>query len=120
MDYHNFMVNGVQVDKDGLNQYLDGLIGKVFAVLGVYEDCTEANDYSIFDSYVYRVESELEGFYHISGVVPFLSLSSILEDLREKIAEDSKKEASERDMTHKRVKSLVFHCISIVKKEKVS
>ena len=47
----------------------------------------------------------------------FISLSSIIEDMREKI---SLKELNKiENFGHKQVKFLVFHCISIIKKEKV-
>lgn len=119
MNYDNNIINEIIIEDSQINKYIDGLIGKVFAILGVYEDCTELNCYDIFDSYIYRVICELRGFYRLTNATSFLSLSSILEDLHQSVLEDSLKDITERKVTHKRVKSLVFHCISIIKKERV-
>ena len=119
MAYKELIVNEVAVDSETLNRYIDGLIGKIFAILGVYEDCTEMCNYDIFDSYIFRVMCELRGFYRLTNSLSFLSLSSILEDLHIKVMEDSLKCVEDREFTHKRVKSLIFHCISVIKKERV-
>lgn len=118
MEFDKFVkINGIDINKEDFNRYIDGLIGKIFAILGVYEDCTEMNQYDIFDSYIYRVICELRGFYRLTNSISFLSLSSILTDLHISVIENSffGKNKEER---HRRVKSLVFHCISMVKKEK--
>lgn len=119
MESKGLIINEVTVNNEDFNRYIDGLIGKIFAILGVYEDCAELECYDIFDSYIFRVICELRGFYRLTNSLSFLSLSSILEDLHSKVMEDSKKNIDDREFTHKRVKSLIFHCISIVKKEKV-
>ena len=115
----NKIINEVCINSSQLDVYMNGLIGKIFAILGVYEDCTDLNSYDIFDSYIFRVICELRGFYRLTNSTAFISLSSIFEDLHCKVMEDSKKNIEDRELTHKRVKSLVFHCISVIKKEKV-
>ena len=116
MEYRDsIIINETPVDKDHINSYLDGLIGKVFAILGVYEDCVQMDSFDIFDTYTYRVMCELRGFYEFTGSTSFISLSSILEDVRVQVLEKKEDET----LSHKRVKSLVFHCISIIKKERV-
>lgn len=119
MEYNNNIINQVFIEDEKINAYIDSLIGKVFAILGVYEDCSEMGSYDIFDSYIFRVICELRGFYRLTNSTSFLSLSSILKDLQSTVMEDCLKDVEDRCMTHKRVKSIIFHCISIIKKEKV-
>ena len=119
MESNGKIINDMYVDKDQLNAYIEGLIGKIFAVLGVYEDCTDMGCYDIFDSYIFRVICEVRGFYKLSNATSFISLSSILEELHSFVMEESEKKEEDKILNHKRVKSLVFHCISIVKKAQV-
>lgn len=111
----NIIVNEKSIDKEQYNSYLDGMIGKVFAILGVYEDCAQLNSFEIFDTYTYRVMCELRGFYELTNSTSFISLSSILGDIRTQVL----KKETDGEFCHKRVRSLVFHCISIIKKERV-
>lgn len=114
---NNLSFNGCKISKNEFNSFLDTLINKVFAILAIYEDCEECNDYSMLSLYVLRVSSEIRGFSRLMNINSFISLSSIIEDMREKI---SLKELNRvENFGHKQVKSLVFHCISIIKKEKV-
>lgn len=114
---NNLNFNGCKISKDEFNSFLDTLINKVFAILAIYEDCEECNDYSMLSLYVLRVSSEIRGFSRLMNINSFISLSSIIEDMREKI---SLKELNKiENFGHKQVKFLVFHCISIIKKEKV-
>lgn len=114
---NNLSFNGCKISKNEFNSFLDTLINKVFAILAIYEDCEECNDYSMLSLYVLRVSSEIRGFSRLMNINSFISLSSIIEDMREKI---SLKELNRiENFGHKQVKFLVFHCISIIKKEKV-
>lgn len=106
-----------KLSKEDLNSFLDSLINKIFAILAIYEDCEKLNEYSTLSFYMLRVSSEIKGFSKIMKINSFISLCSILEDIREKI---SLKELGDlKCINHDEVKSLIFHCISIVKKEKV-
>lgn len=114
---NNLNFNGCKISKDEFNFFLDTLINKIFAILAIYEDCEECNDYSMLSLYILRVSSEIRGFSRLMNINSFISLSSIIEDMREKI---SLKELNKiENFGHKQVKFLVFHCISIIKKEKV-
>lgn len=105
-----------KLSKEDLNSFLDSLINKIFAILAIYEDCEKLNEYSTLSFYMLRVSSEIKGFSKIMKINSFISLCSILEDIREKI---SLKELGDlKCINHDEVKSLIFHCISIVKKEK--
>lgn len=106
-----------KLSKKDLNSFLDSLINKIFAILAIYEDCEKNNEYSTLSFYMLRVSSEINGFSKIMKINSFISLCSILEDIREKIA--LKELGDSKCINHDEVKSLIFHCISIVKKEKV-
>lgn len=103
-----YNISGIEVSGKTLNKYLDTLINKVFAILGVYEDCEEINDFYTYDTYLDRVITELTGGYYVIGFNNFVSLVNILTGIK-----------YSEELSHKRVKSLVFHCISIIKKMKV-
>ena len=113
----SFYINEVEVPVSTYNSYIRQCINKIFKILPIYEDCEECNDYSMLSLYVLRVSSEIRGFSRLMNINSFISLSSIIEDMREKI---SLKELNKiENFGHKQVKFLVFHCISIIKKEKV-
>lgn len=103
-----YNVNGIEISSEMLNKYFDTLINKIFAILGVYEDCEEINDFSSYDIYLDRVLTELTGGYYMIGFDNFVSLSNILTGIK-----------YSETINHRKVKSLVFHCISMVKKMKV-
>lgn len=58
-----------------------------------------------FNSYLDRLIIEFDGIKDIFDITIFISIVGILSGMRNK-----------KNLTHKEVKSLVFHCISIVKK----
>lgn len=60
---------------------------------------------SPFYSYLDRLVIEFYGAKDIFDICTFISIVSILDGLRK-----------EENLTHKEVKSVVFHCISLVKK----
>ena len=104
----NYNVNGVTLDSEDVSLYCESLINKIFAILGIYEDCENAGNFDTFSVYVDRVCLEIAGGYEVLGINNFLSLSNILAGIKES-----------EELNHKKVKSIVFHCISIVKKTKV-
>lgn len=60
---------------------------------------------SSFYSYLDRLIIEFNGVKNIFDITLFMSIVGILDGMMNK-----------QNLTHKEVKSLVFHCISIVKK----
>lgn len=91
-----------------LNSYLDKLINRTFAILGVYEDCSLIDAYENYYTYVERLALELKGCSFSLDKNDFLSLYNVLIGM-----------ANSDIMAHKKVKSLVFYCISVIKKMKV-
>lgn len=98
----------VEVKDEDLNVYLDKLINKTFAVLGVYEDCTLIQSYDNYYTYIERLALEIKGCNLSLDKSEFLSLYNVLIGM-----------SNSEIMTHKKVKSLVFYCISVIKKMKV-
>ena len=88
--------NGIEFSDKEIQEYKQSVINKLFAILGIFEDCEAINDYSGYTAYIKRLTREFNGLYNMFGIVNFLSVVSILE--------------------HSEVKRLVFHCISLVKK----
>ena len=89
-------------DKE-IQEYKQSVINKLFAILGIFEDCEAINDYSGYTAYIKRLTREFNGLYNMFGIVNFLSVVSILE-------------GSQVPIEHSEVKRIVFHCISLVKK----
>jgi len=102
MDY-NF--NDIQFSKAEVEEYQKNVVNKIFAVLGIYEDCQSKSDFESYYAYLGRLCTELNGLYQMFGSKVFLSVASVLCGMKEDDAP-----------THSTVKSLVFHCISVVKK----
>lgn len=111
-------VNEVEISVEDFNSYMEQIVNRIFKILGIYENCDEINNFETFDTYVFRVISEIRGFSELVDTSTFISLSSLLTDLKTKVHEDSLKEVKNRTYNHKAVKSIVFHCISLVKREK--
>lgn len=74
MDY-----NGIEFSEKEIQEYKQSVINKLFAILGIYEDCEVINDYSGYTAYVKRLTREFNGLYNMFGIVNFLSVVSILE-----------------------------------------
>lgn len=98
MDY-----NGIVFSDEEIQKYKESLINKIFAILGIYEDCDDIGDFTGYTTYISRLTREFNGIYSMFGIINFLSIVSILEGMKVPI-------------THVEVKRLVFHCISLVKK----
>lgn len=100
-------IKNVNISSKDLDKYLDSLINRVFAILGVYEDCTKLGNFENYSIYLDRVLIELKGFSELVDTKDFISLYNILYGLM-----------CLEDLGHKKVKSIVFHCISVIKKYK--
>lgn len=90
--------------KESLKTYTDRSVNRLFAILGIYEDCVQKNDFTTYKSYLDRLIVEFDGCYSLFRADVFISMVGILEGM------------SNRDLSHKEVKSLVFHLISLAKK----
>ena len=97
---YNF--NKIQFTDDDIQYYIDCSVNKLYATLCVFEDCEKKSDYETYHIYLKRLITEFTGIYNIFDVNVFLSI------LNGMILEENPK--------HKDVKSLIFHCISLLKK----
>lgn len=100
-------VSDVKVSSSDIDNYLDTLINKVFAILGIYEDCEKINNFNNYNIYLGRILVELKGFAELVDVKDFISLYNIIYGM-----------TVLNNLDHKKVKSTVFHCISIIKTHK--
>lgn len=105
MEYN---VSNIKLSSQDIQPYISSCVNKVFAVLGVYETAQKLNDFSPYLVYLKRVCTEFEGLYKILNISDFLSILGLLKGM-ENISE----------MDHRTVKSLTFHCISVLKRAKV-
>lgn len=103
MESENNMIKFSDADK---KKYIQASVNKVFAMLGVYEDCQKINDFENFYRYVKRLLYEFTGAYNILKVESLISLLGVIEGIY-----------NDKGITHSEVRSLTFHCISILKKE---
>ena len=101
MDYK---FNDISFTQTEIEEYCKIVVNKLFAILGIFEDCQLKSDFDSYYSYLNRLCTELNGLYAMFGIRKFLSIVSVLSGMHEDLAP-----------THAGVKSLVFHCISIVK-----
>lgn len=102
MDYNKLKNN---ITEEEIDCYINNSINKIFAILGIYEDCEKNNNYEGYYTYLYRTVTEFSGFESIFKMNFFISLISVLAGMIE-----------DKEPNHKKVKSLTFHCISLVKK----
>ena len=98
--------NGIEFSDKEIQEYKQSVINKLFAILGIFEECEESGDMSPFHSYLDRLIIEFRGIKDIFDICTFVSIVAILDGLRK-----------EEQLNHKKVKSIVFHCISLVKKD---
>lgn len=104
MHYDN---DKVKLNEKETQQYKEKLIGKCFAVLGIYEDCEKDNQFTSFITYIDRLKRELAGYYINSNDIQLISIVNILTEMQEL-----------NELTQSRVKSLTFYIISVVQKIK--
>lgn len=93
------------LDSSEKMKYINFTINRVYAILGVYEDCESENNFDNYYRYIKRLITELIGAYKILKIEQFLSLISIISGMQEL-----------KNLNHSDVKSMTFHCISILKK----
>lgn len=55
-----------------INEYKNTVINKIFAVLGIYEDCIREENLDGYYKYLNRICTELNGIYHMFGVNSYL------------------------------------------------
>lgn len=97
--------NGVVFTPEELSICINKMINKVFAILGIYEDCEKISDFNTYKTYVQRVIVEMVGFSRNYPHPTLLSLVNLLTGI-----------ISIEAPTHKQVKSITFHTISSLKK----
>lgn len=102
MDYNN--IKNIFTEED-INFYLNFSINKIFAILGIYEDCENSNNLEGYYIYLNRIITEFTGFNKLFQTNFYISILSILLGMLE-----------DKEPNHKKVKSLTFHCISLIKK----
>lgn len=98
----------VVLDNSEVSKYKDELINRCFAILGIYEDCESTKEFSSYIKYTDRIKYEFIGFYNNTKNVRLISIINIVTGLQ-----------NYSDITHKQVKSLVFHIISTIQKMEV-
>jgi len=100
-----YKIANATITDEQLSSYLESSVNRFFAILGIFEDCEKLNDFSTFNAYLDRLIVEFSGASSAFNSDVFISLLSILKGIREK-----------NDISHKEVKSLVFHSISLIKR----
>lgn len=103
MNYSNN--SWVVFSPEELSIYINKMVNKVFAILGIYEDCEKISDFDTYKTYVQRVIVEMVGFSRNYPHSTLVSLVNILTGIMET-----------KNLTHKQVKSIIFHTISSLKK----
>ena len=66
--------NGINFSDKEIQEYKQSVINKLFAILGIFEDCEAINDYSGYTAYIKRLTREFNGLYNMFGIVNFLSV----------------------------------------------
>lgn len=105
MEYNN---KHVVYNQDEFLKYREKLINKIFAILGIYEDCEKVKNFNSYIQYVERTKIELIGFYNEYNNICMISIINMLTGLQELDV-----------LNHKKVKSSVFHLISVIQKMEV-
>lgn len=100
-----YKVYDADISDNDLTSFLNSCINRFFAILGVYEDCEKIGDFTSFNTYIERLCIELSGCYSLFRLDIFISLLGLLQGLKEK-----------ENLNHQEVKSVVFHCISLLKR----
>lgn len=100
-----YKVYDAELSDNDLASFLNSCINRFFAILGIYEDCERVGNYSSFYTYIDRLCVELSGCYSLFRLDIFISLLGLLQGLKDK-----------ENLNHQEVKSIVFHCISLIKR----
>lgn len=104
MDYENKKIIYTYREQEW---YRKQMINKCFAVLGIYEDCLKINDFNSYLSYINRLQIEFVGYHKITNLNSIMSIINILSGM-----------SCINELSHKQIKSFVFHMISIIEKLK--
>lgn len=102
MDYDFY---GTKISSKEFEEYREGCINKLFAILPIFEECSKSSDLTGYYTYLNRVVFELSGVNKVFGANAFLTIIGILTSMME-----------DKNPTKKVVKALTFHCISVLKK----
>lgn len=97
--------NNVTFTDEDIQYYIDCSVNKLYATLCVFEDCEKKSDFETYHIYLKRLITEFTGIHSMFNVSVYLSIVGILNGM-----------ILEEDPKHKDVKSLIFHCISLLKK----
>lgn len=100
-----FEHNGIIFTNKEIDDYKKTVINKIYAALAIFEDCEKVKDFSAFYTYLNRICTEFNGVYKMFGSPLYITIVAILEGM-----------STKENLTHKEVKSLVFHCISTINK----
>ena len=101
----NYKNNKISLSDSERKKYIDFSINRVYAILGIYEDCELDNNFESYYKYTKRLVTEFVGAYNLLDIEQFLSLVNIIRGMSEL-----------KELSHSDVKYITFHCISILKK----
>lgn len=101
-----FNVNLTEKDVENYRKYC---VNRIFAILGIFEDCQKTGNMETLNTYLNRLITEFTGVSSVFNMTTLIPVVGILQGMKES-----------ENLQHKEVKSLVFHCISIVKKAEAS
>lgn len=96
----------ILLGEEAYNRFINDAVGKVFKLLPLYEDyCLKENakNCEVFYSYLEKLILMLVGSEFFQESEPFVSVASLLNGIEVK-----------SNLSQKQMKSLVFHCISIL------
>lgn len=105
MENMNYKNEKIFLDNSEKKKYIDFSINKVYAILGIYEDCELDNNFDNYYKYTKRLVTEFIGAYNLLDIQQFLSLVNIIKGMSES-----------KELNHDDIKYITFHCISILKK----
>ena len=103
-----YNINGINIEVIAINNYIDNRVNKIYAILGIFEDNQNKSNLKPYERYLERINKELKGAAAYLPSETWLELSNLIYGL-----------AHTEAVTQPEVKSLVFHCIALVKKAKV-
>lgn len=104
------IIQGIEIPVSLYNEYITDVVNKIFKMLPIYENCElKSGNFEEYESYLDKVITMLIGSEFLFEDRAFLSIASILKGMQIR-----------DDLTHKKVKSSVFHCIDILGKLKQS
>lgn len=95
------------ISKETYCKFLSELVNKIFKILPLYEEAEKVNNFDNYYIYIDKLIIMLKGCEDLLLDTNFFELISILEGMRQI-----------SDLTQRKTKSLVFHCIDIVNKIK--